>query len=83
MATVWPLSSDEICYARLMQKKGLSSWYIVVPLSWLPLIHGVLGLGLSLSSRGNIGSQDHGLRGMKTFVCLLFSDIFSLKPHLL
>lgn len=54
------------CYTRLMQEKGLSSWYIAVPLSWLPLIHGVLCLGLSVSSRGNIGSQNHRLRGMKT-----------------
>lgn len=68
MATVWPPSSVEICYTRLMQEKGLSSWYIAVRLSWLPLIHGVLCLGLSVSSRGNIGSQNHRLRGMKTFI---------------
>lgn len=81
MATVWPPSSVESCYTRLMQEKGLSSCYIAVPLSWLQLIHGVLCHGLSVSSRGNIGSQNRRLRGMKTFIYLLLSDIVSLKPH--
>lgn len=66
MATVWPSSSVAICYTRMMQNKGLSSWYLFVFLAFEPLIHGVLCLSLSVSSCGNIGSQNLGRREMKT-----------------
>lgn len=47
------------CYTRMMQNRGLSSRYLFVCLACEPLIHGVLCLSLSVSSRGNIGSQNH------------------------
>lgn len=51
------------CYTRMMQNKGLSSWYLFVFLACEPLIHGALCLSLSVSSCGNIGSQNHRRRG--------------------